>query len=335
MTSPDRIREMLLRRQGAMLMPRVRTLEGELPIRVRYEGHVTVELIHAASGLIKRRLQFKNLVVDSGLQALFSTTDTISNLLAYVGVGTSGVAPAAGQTDLLGPVLRTATSGGADVTGWGAGNAYAYRRISRQFSEAEANGTLAEFGVFKLSAAGPMWARQLFKDNLGAATTITKTATDQLRIIYELRAYIAADGAGTLVLTGSGTSHDWTSRMVNVGAAAGITHHTANIGTPGTTNWGLVVASANTARAATVTTNLTGAVFASSVSTLAYVASAKYRDRESVWEPGVANFAGGVGSAGAIISNAAFCDFYFASKILKDATKRLRLTSRWSAEAVP
>src|SRR5690606_34956817 len=60
---------------------------------------------------------------------------------------------------------------------------------TRVFTEDQANGNLAELGFFSSSEGGTMWNRQLFRDELGNPTAITKTNEDQLRVRYEYRIY--------------------------------------------------------------------------------------------------------------------------------------------------
>src|SRR5690606_7534789 len=56
-------------------------------------------------------------------------------------------------------------------------------------TENQANGNLAELGFFSAADGGTMWNRQLFRDELGNPTAITKTSEDQLRVTYEYRVY--------------------------------------------------------------------------------------------------------------------------------------------------
>src|SRR5690606_9484008 len=42
---------------------------------------------------------------------------------------------------------------------------------------------------FSAAEGGTMWNRQLFRDELGNPTAITKTNEDQLRVTYEYRVY--------------------------------------------------------------------------------------------------------------------------------------------------
>src|SRR5690606_35683965 len=165
---------------------------GAVRHAVAVEGHCTVELIHARTGLIKRRLHFRNLITDAGLDALAGGAG-IGGLINYLAVGTGSSWPSYADTSLDAEIERTTSNGGfGDSDAMvGSGDLVEYwRRIrTRVFTEDQANGNLAELGFFSSSSGGTMWNRQLFRDELGNPTTITKTNEDQLRVTYEYRIY--------------------------------------------------------------------------------------------------------------------------------------------------
>lgn len=277
---PSRTRELLLTMPSA-----------------RFEGVVTVELVHARTGLIKRRLEFKNLITDAGLNYL--GTGAISSAVNFIGVGTSGTAPANSDTALGAEILpRSAGGGDADVYGYVAGPpAYFYRRISRAFTETQANGNLTEFGVFDGSAGGTLWARQLFKDGLGNPTTITKTNQDQLKISYEIRVYPpTVDASGTQAVTGVGNV-DWVSRAANLGGgASGWDHFMGSGGGPfgaWTNNGALLLDSQTLGTTAGTPTGASQFAGRSSATVAAYVSGNKYREVEYAWDPAAGTLTGG------------------------------------------
>src|SRR5690606_11810156 len=165
---------------------------GTVRNAVMVEGYFTVELIHARTGLVKRRLHFRNLITNAGLDALAGGTG-ISSLINYLAVGTGSSEPNYTDTTLNAEVARTNSTGGfADSDAMvGSGDLVEYwRRIrTRVFGQNEANGNLAELGFFSAAQGGTMWNRQLFRDELGNPTAITKTNEDQLRVRYEYRVY--------------------------------------------------------------------------------------------------------------------------------------------------
>src|SRR5689334_18541550 len=112
-------------------------------LHIGIQGFFTVELIEAATGRVKRRLEFKNLITNAGLDALNNTSvDTLIN--SYMGVGTNATAPANTDTALGAEITpassnRSNSTGGiAEVFGAGPSNAYWYRKITRLFVETQA-----------------------------------------------------------------------------------------------------------------------------------------------------------------------------------------------------
>lgn len=179
------------------------------------EGHFTVELVHGATGLVKRRLEFRNLITDAGLN--YIGTNPIGNLIGFLAVGTGTTAPAVTDVSLEAQIGGRTASDGGFAESWGTNSSasppYQYIRRTRVFLEAEANGNLTELGFFSATTGGTMFNRQLFKDANGVPTTITKTNTDQLRVTFEWRAVApSADVTGTISLSGAETTHTFTAR---------------------------------------------------------------------------------------------------------------------------
>lgn len=155
---------------------------------LKVEGHFALELVHARSGLIAQRLEFKNIVVDAGLNALVS--DGITTMMTYAAVGTGAVAPATTDSALGSELARTNSSGGfADTSGFVSAGHYQFLRRTRTFTVSQANGNLTEVGMFRNATGAPMLCRQLLKDASGNPTTITKTSEYELRVVYEFRVY--------------------------------------------------------------------------------------------------------------------------------------------------
>lgn len=166
---------------------RYREIE-HLHSNVRVEGWFELELVHARSQIVTRRVRFRNLIVNAGMDAL--GTSRALDLMSYCAVGTGNTAPAVTDIALEVELARTNSDGGfPDTKGTAAGNEYAWFKRTRSFTTAQANGNLTEVGMFRLSAGAPMFCRQLLKDELGNPTTITKTSEFELRVIYEYRVY--------------------------------------------------------------------------------------------------------------------------------------------------
>jgi hypothetical protein len=118
-----------------------------------------------------------NILVNTGIQLLLDLLvgaggTAFNNANAYIGIGTSNTAPAAGQTDLLGTSARklmdlTFPSRSGQTMTW---------RCT--FTTSEGNFAIQEAGIFNAAVAGTMLNRLLAP--LGtktSATTLQVTAT--------------------------------------------------------------------------------------------------------------------------------------------------------------
>lgn len=312
-----------------------------------FEGWVTVELIHARTGLIKQRLHFKNLITNAALNA-FGANNQLSNFVrnGWLGVGTGNAAPTNADVGLQTPTgVRTSSiGGGTESIGWGAANAYVFRRTVREFSEAQSNGNLTEFGMFNNSAGGTMLARQLFKDGAGNPTVVTKTSDDKLRITYEFRIYPSTvDTTGTITI--NAVNYDYVGRCANVGVdtawsdqSSGAVGMMNNFGRTGN-NTPAVNAMNSTAIGAITAGSPTGATqsaFVDSSTMTAYVADSFYVEYSCVWNVGSANFTGGVpGVRGFAMQpwsngNSVTHQLQLSTHIPKVNTQKLTLVFRWS-----
>ncbi len=303
------------------------------------KGFFTVELIEAKTGRVKRRLEFQNLMTDAGLNALGSGTQLETLINSYMAVGTGSTIPANGDTALVtevGPssTNRSNSNGGiAEVFGSGPSFAYWYRRITRNFSETQANGNLTELGLFTTVTAGTMFARQLFKDALGSATTITKTNIDQLRVTYELRVYSPVGDTTVSPVTISGSNYSVTTRAVGIntdrnwgydGTAFGLMYLFRNLAITGSCMASDVLLSATATHAGIVSFD------PSSTTRSVYVPGDFYIDLTLVWDPGAANPVGGIGSVFISLANGKSFQQAFTPKLPKDNTKRLTIVNRVS-----
>jgi hypothetical protein len=308
---------------------RSREIEIALPMP-RVEGIITAELLHGRTGIVKRRLKFRNLIVDAGLNAIGAGSASVAGLVGFCGVGTGSTAPANGQTDLVTPISvrvnRTGTGNG--TTGSGTSFAYWYYQRVFQFIETEANGNLAEVGFFTALTSGTMWARQLFKDGAGNPTVLTKTSADQLRITYEFRVYPpTVDVTGNVTI--SSTVYAYVCRASNIsnalvwGATNGVL---VNLGT-----WSSSPDAGDTNVLGTTSSQPAASSFVlpTSMTFAAYTSGTFLRDGTAVWDPGIANFAGGLGCVRAwAFSGAGAFQLGFTPKFAKDSTKRLTLVLR-------
>jgi len=292
--------------------------KSEISASFRFQigGIFTVELIEAATGRVKQRLEFPNLITDAGLNAIVGQADTAVALFIFLGVGTDSTAPVVGDTTLGSEVDRTSSNGGfADTTGFVTGSdifdaPFYFKKRTRLFLEGEGNGNLTELAWFKSAAASTMIVRSLFKDSGGTPITVTKTSSDQLKITHELRSYIPIGtnpaglrsgsfspiDSGTVVL--GSTTHSWTSSALLLSSfnAWGVTSFGAG------DRW-MAVFRAKAHASSSVLINVTGTlanfeaggsgVKDSSFAIDAYVAGTFERTGVSTWEPGVVNFGPG------------------------------------------
>src|SRR5690606_82446 len=303
---------------------------GTVRNAVVVEGYFTVELSHARTGLVKRRLHFRNLITDAGLNALAGGT-AINSLINYLAVGTGSSEPSYTDTALNAEVARTNSNGGfGDSNAMvGSGDLVEYwRRIrTRVFTEAQANANLAELGFFSSSSGGVLWNRQLFRDELGNPTTITKTNEDQLRVTYEYRIYppwddvvqeIEVNGVPVEVVNRPQRVADssyWGSTALN------------NLG-----NVGTLSLQASTTDTLPGRSGSPSGTSASSHAVQSYTPGTWYREREARWEPSVANFATGIGLFVSYANTASSPVFgsKVTPKIMKQDTQRLIIMERWT-----
>lgn len=265
------------------------TEAGPFNIGVALEGRFTVELIHARTGLVKRRLEFRNLITDAGLRALAAngsaSNQQLGSLTSYVAVGTGTAAPSVEDTGLVSEIARTNNTGGfndqSGAVGSGDLTEYWWRRKTRVFSEEQANGNLTEVGLFNAASGGVLFCRQLFRDEFGNPTVITKTPEDQLRIVYEYRVYPHMDDVVYLIDV-NGVDTEVTTRVSNVTNVWGSTDILGFIST--TSHPG--VGSGPISNRAGEPGNMT---FANSSTIMSYVPGTFYRERQATWNPSSAN----------------------------------------------
>jgi len=173
-----------------LILVRTPTIERSSVAELGIWGKVDVELIHARTGLVKQRHSQKNLILDTGIDAILAGTNQLRLwTTGYCAVGTGSTPPAYTDLGLESQLAETNSNGGFSNTGANAnaGNGWiAQYSINRLFTESEANGNLTEVG-FKLGSGGsPFLSRLLFLDENDDPVTIVKTNEDQLRITHTL-----------------------------------------------------------------------------------------------------------------------------------------------------
>ena len=107
-------------------------------------------------------------------------------LAQWIAVGTSSAAPAVTDTALGSEIARSNATLSLGTAGLGSHPSTGVQEYvrTRAFDFGEANGNLTEFGGFIASTGGNALVRELFRDELGDPTVITKTSDEQLAVIH-------------------------------------------------------------------------------------------------------------------------------------------------------
>lgn len=140
---------------------------------LKITGAVSLKLLDKEGNVIDER-SIPNLVVNAGktfiAASMLKTTTNSPVAMTHMAVGTSGTAPAAGDTALGGEagrvVLASATSSSNVVT------------YTATFPAGTGTGALVEAGIFNASSSGTMLCRTTFPVvNKGAADAMSITWT--------------------------------------------------------------------------------------------------------------------------------------------------------------
>ena len=138
------------------------SLQGQLEIVLRDK-----------SGKVKERRKEKNLIVNTGLNAILDRlVGTSEAVMSHMGLGSSSTAAAAGQTDLISLLGSREAIDSSTVTG----SSVAYVCT---FEAGDATGTITEAGIFNASTSGTMLCRSVF-------SSITKGANDSLNVTWTI-----------------------------------------------------------------------------------------------------------------------------------------------------
>lgn len=190
--------------------------------QVKLKRHTTLEgrfilTVRRADGSIRKRLSFKNLITDAGLDRVGSASG--NKLFIRAQVGTGSTTPANSDTTLA-----------AFLTGNSALNAstptqqtttlpyYAQWSSTWRFATGVAAGNLTEVGMSwaATNVTGSLFSRALILDSGGSPTTLTVLSSETLDVTYLFRMYApAADAVANVTI--SGTVYSVTARPLNVG----------------------------------------------------------------------------------------------------------------------
>jgi hypothetical protein len=174
-------------------------------------------VINRADGNVEDTGWFDNLILNQGLDLLGNSGG--QGIVRYAQVGTGTSTPVVTQTALDARVAGAESSpaGAQAVTATNEG-APLYRTLmtyAYPFAQGSVVGNITEVGVGTTAATGGLFSRARIVDNLGAPTSITIVALDQLTVYYRVRMIPPlADATGSVSI--SSTNYNYTMRVANV-----------------------------------------------------------------------------------------------------------------------
>ncbi|QYW02130.1 tail fiber [Stenotrophomonas phage Sonora] len=169
-------------------------------------------------GTRERLAEFKNLITNTGLNAIFTSETTANQYFGYsCAIGSGNNPPAVTNTDLQSYLIYVAddTSGNSgkpsalQTSGYAPDNTYVWRRWCFRFADGlAAFNNIQEVGIYARGRAGSpqrpnvLCSRALILDSGGNPTSISILPDETLDIYYEFRFYPPADVTGTITLNG-------------------------------------------------------------------------------------------------------------------------------------
>lgn len=182
----------------------------QIPVKVR--GRFKIEAVKADGS---RRLLadwFDNLVTDTGLNLIGTSTSWLTNCF----VGSGNTAPANSDTSLVSLVATAANVTNTSAAAAGSSPYFGTRSKTFRFAIGTATGNLSEIGVGPASTT--LFSRALILDGLGAPTTITVLSTEALDVTYQFQQYVPlTDVTGTVSI--NAVSYAYTVRAASATSA--------------------------------------------------------------------------------------------------------------------
>lgn len=284
--------------------------------------------IYDEHGNLKRETDWiPNLITNLGLDRM-----PVGDIGSFLRIGTGTATPAFTDTALQAQVASTNTIQSTSAANAGTPN-YEYTWTETyEFALGAVVGNMAEIGVgWTASTANTLGTRARILDGALNPTTITVTASEQLRVTYRWTFYPKiTDTTGTVVI--SGVTYNYTARIYNAASTWGarfiqqvfstsLSEYNAYSGTLGTIT----------------SSGPSGSVVVSfgTVSFAAYTNGNYYRDFTISSTSAQGNVAGGIQSVGLRGTNGASgqawaTQIQFSPVIPKDNTKTMSLTFRFS-----
>lgn len=178
------------------------------------EGYFTLEAVRP-DGTVRKRLRFKNLITNNGLDLIGSS----GAIWARAAVGTGTATPANTDTGLATFLTSTSTITGTPTSGTQVATApkYVWERYTYQFAIGIATGNLTEVGMTAAAAGSNtnFFSHALILDGGGAPTTFTVLSSEALNVTYEFRMYFV-DTDPTNVVTIAGVNYTFTTRPASI-----------------------------------------------------------------------------------------------------------------------
>lgn len=177
------------------------------------EGRFTVRVLDAETEEVKREYQFKNLVLNSGLDRLGANTPGGSTAcIDVMYLSTSTTTPVVTDTAMGGTQITSTASSPIFATQEMAGTSpdwtWTYQ-FGRRWTAGTATGTWSMVGV---GWSGGLFAKTLIKDSGGTPTSITILASEILDVRYELKVVPDVTTRGPFNITINGTVYSYTLR---------------------------------------------------------------------------------------------------------------------------
>lgn len=288
----------------AIWVRRPRILEAKTPLIGRTYLEGVFQLRPWAPGRPtdpRRKLSFRNLLTDLGLDQMGSGTENFRRCA----VGTGTAAPDVTDTTLQNQIAATTSiqSESSGNEGGATAGAYGYHQRVFRFGQGVAAGNLSEIGIGGGTGSGTLstFSRARILDTEGNPTTLTVLSDEFLDVTYEIRCYVGDIDDVQDEIEISGIPYETTSRPSRVGQG----------------EWRVLQGTGSNAIAAGVsnTGGAIPAVMAYETQTLAsvddwqggfgtsrtslsddlYVAGSFYRDSTATWSLTAANFEQGIG----------------------------------------
>ena len=199
-----------------MILPR-KFVDIEMPGAVGMSGEYRLRVIRHDGTVRQDTDWFPNIILDAGLNRWGT-----GGIITGAAVGTGNSTPTAAQTQLDIQTTFTTTQGTGDGARTAQGSAPYYATYTAVYRTAVGalNGIYSEVGIGW--ASNQLFSRALILNNVGVATTITITSTEQLDISYRLRIYPPAVDVTSVAVIG-GVSYNVTGRASGVTSVSGIT----------------------------------------------------------------------------------------------------------------